>query len=117
MSKISQNILSNCFKKSAKTIKDYVPSTAKTENIREGIPIKFPETFEKNYNPSMIPNVLFPEWPSDDILNSFDFSNKGKKYSDPDSNLIIFPYSLRKETYSNMEWLRPETYIEKKKID
>ena len=116
MSKNSQNILSNCFKKSAKTIKDYVPSTAKTENIREGIPIKFPETFEKNYNPSMIPNVLFPEWPSDDILNSFDFSNKGKKYSDPDSNLIIFPYSLRKETYSNMEWLRPETYIEKKKL-
>ena len=116
MNKNSQNIISNYFKKTVKNVKDYVPSTVKPENIREGIPIKFPETFEKDYNPKMIPNVLFPEWPSDDIINSFDFSNGGKLYSDPYSNLIIFPYSLRKDTYGNIKWLRPKSIIEEKKL-
>ena len=116
MSKGAQNILSNCFKKTVKNVKDYLPPTVKTENIREGIPIKFPENFDKDYSPKMIPNVLYPEWPSDEEINSFDFSNKGKTYQDPNSNLIIFPYSLRKETYSNMAWLRPEQFYDKKKL-
>ena len=116
MSKANQNILSNCFKKAVKNVKDYIPPTVKTENIREEFPLKFPETFEKNYVPRLIPNVLYPEWPTDEVINTFDFSNSGKKYSDPNSNLIIFPYSLRKETYSNMVWLRPEQFFEKKKL-
>ena len=116
MSKAAQNILSNCFKKTVKNVKDYIPPTAKTENIREGIPIKFPETFNTDYSPKMIPNVLYQEWPTDETINSFDFSNGGKKYLDPNSNLIIFPFSLRKETYSNMVWLRPEEAFEKKKL-
>ena len=116
MSKAAQNILSNCFKKTVKNVKDYIPPTAKTENIREGIPIKFPETSHTDYSPKMIPNVLYQEWPTDETINSFDFSNGGKKYLDPNSNLIIFPFSLRKETYSNMVWLRPEEAFEKKKL-
>ena len=116
MSKNTQNILSNCFKKTTKNAKDYIPPTIKTENIREEFPLKFPETFDKEYSPRLIPNVLFPEWPSDETLNSFDFSNGGKVYSDPDSNLLIFPYSLRKETYTNFVWLRPEKSFEKKKL-
>jgi hypothetical protein len=116
MSKGAQNILSNCFKKTVKNVKDYIPPTAKQENIREEFPLKFPETFEKDYSPKLIPNLLFPEWPSDEIINTFDFSNNNKQYSDPNSNLIIFPYSLRKETYSNMIWLRAEQIYEKKKL-
>ena len=116
MSKTAQNILANCFKKTVKNVKDYIPPTVKSENIREGIPIKFPEKFDKEYSPEMIPNVLYSEWPSEEIINSFDFSNNGKIYSDPSSNLIIFPFSLRKETYSNMVWLRPEQICEKKKL-
>ena len=116
MSKNTQNILSNCFKKTTKSAKDYIPPTVKQENIREEFPLKFPESFDKDYSPKLIPNVLFPEWPSDEIINSFDFSNGGKKYLDPNSNLLIFPYSLRKETYTNFEWLRPENYLEKKKL-
>ena len=116
MSKANQNILANCFKKTVKNVKDYIPPTVKQENIREEFPIKFPETFEKIYSPRLIPNVLYPEWPSDEALNTFDFTNNGKRYIDQSSNLIIFPYSLRKETYSNMEWLRPEEFFEKKKL-
>ena len=116
MSKANQNILANCFKKTVKNVKDYIPPTVKQENIREEFPLKFPETFKKDYFPKLIPNVLYPEWPTDEALNAFDFSNGGKKYLDPSSNLIIFPYSLRKETYSNMEWLRPEQFFEKKKL-
>ena len=116
MSKTAQNILANCFKKTVKNVKDYIPPTVKTENIREGIPIKFPEKFDREYSPKMIPNILFTEWPSEEIINSFDFSNNGKVYSDPNSNMIIFPFSLRKETYSNMIWLRPEQICEKKKL-
>ena len=116
MSKANQNILANCFKKTVKNVKDYIPPTVKQENIREEFPIKFPETFEKVYSPRLIPNVLYPEWPSDETLNTFDFTNNGKQYIDQSSNLIIFPYSLRKETYSNMEWLRPEEFFEKKKL-
>ena len=116
MSKANQNILSNCFKKTVKNVKEYIPPTVKQENIREEFPIKFPETFEKVYSPRLIPNVLYPEWPSDETLNTFDFTNNGKQYIDQSSNLIIFPYSLRKETYSNMEWLRPEEFFEKKKL-
>ena len=116
MSKTAQNILANCFKKTVKNVKDYIPPTVKTENIREGFPIKFPEKFDREYSPKMIPNVLFTEWPSEEIINSFDFSNNGKVYSDPNSNMIIFPFSLRKETYSNMIWLRPEQICDKKKL-
>ena len=116
MSKTAQNVLSNCFKKTVKNAKDYIPPTVKTENIREEFPLKFPETFDKDYSPQLVPNVLFPEWPSDETINSFDFANNNKQYIDPNSNLIIFPYSLRKETYTNMSWLRPEQFFEKQKL-
>ena len=43
MSKTAQNILAYCFKKTVKNVKDYSPPTVKTENIREGISLKFPE--------------------------------------------------------------------------
>jgi hypothetical protein len=110
------NILANCFKKSTKNTKDFLPQTAKTENLREEIPIKFPETSEHIYSADNSPNILFEEWPSDDILNSFDFTNNGQKFTDPSSNLIIFPYSLRKETYSSMIWMRPEECASQKNL-
>ena len=116
MSKGSSNILANCFKKTTKSNKDYIPQTVKQENIREGIPIKFPENTDHIYQVNLLPNILFEEWPSDEEIKSFDFSNKGEKYIDPNSNLIIFPYSLRKETCSSMEWLRPDEYMKKKNL-
>ena len=48
MSKGSSNILANCFKKTTKNTKDYIPSTVKQENIRESLPIQFPETVDNN---------------------------------------------------------------------
>ena len=116
MNKGGSNILANCFKKTTKNPRDYVPPTAKQENIREGIPIKFPETVDHTYTVNILPNILFEEWPSEEELNSFDFTNNGKKYTDINSNLIIFPYSLRKETYSSMVWMRPEEYIKQKNM-
>ena len=110
------NILANCFKKTTKNPKDYVPPTAKQENIREGIPIKFPEEVDHTYMVNLLPNILFEEWPSEEEINSFDFTNNGQKYTDINSNLIIFPYSLRKETYSSMVWMRPEEYIKQKNM-
>ena len=116
MSKGGSNILANCFKKTTKNAKDYVPPTSKQENIREGVPIKFPENIDNIYKANLLPNILFEEWPSDEEIKLFDFSNKGQKFTDPNSNLIIFPYSLRKETFSSMEWLRPEEYMKKKNL-
>ena len=110
------NILANCFKKSTKNTKDYIPPTVKPENIREGTPIKFPETVDHIYTVDLLPNILFEEWPQDEEINTFDFTNNGQKYTDPNSNLIIFPYSLRKETYSSMVWLRPEEYMKQKNL-
>ena len=102
MNKGGSNILANCFKKTTKNTKDYIPPTVKQENIREGIQINFPETVDNIYTVNLLPNILLEEWPSDEEINSFDFTNNGEKYTDPNSNLIIFPYSLRKETYSSM---------------
>ena len=116
MSKGGSNILANCFKKTTKNTKDYIPPTVKLENIREGVPIKFPETVDQIYTVSLVPNILLEEWPSEEEINSFDFSNKGQKFNDPNSNFIIFPYSLRKETYSSMIWLRPEEYMKQKNL-
>ena len=116
MSKGNSNILANCFKKTTKNVRDYVPPTVKQENIREGIPIKFPENADLTYTADLLPNILFEEWPSEEEINSYDFTNNGHKYSDPNSNLIIFPFSLRKETYSSMVWLRPEEYMKKKNL-
>ena len=116
MSKGGSNILANCFKKTTKNTKDYIPPTVKQENIREGVPIKFPETVDQIYTVSLVPNILLEEWPSEEEINSFDFSNKGQKFNDPNSNFIIFPYSLRKETYSSMIWLRPEEYMKQKNL-
>ena len=110
------NILANCFKKSTKNTKDYIPPTVKPENIREGTPIKFQETVDHIYTVDLLPNILFEEWPHDEEINTFDFTNNGQKYTDPNSNLIIFPYSLRKETYSSMVWLRPEEYMKQKNL-
>ena len=116
MHKGGSNILANCFKKTTKNTKDYIPPTIKQENIREAIPIKFPEEVDNIYKTELFPNVLFEEWPQEEEINSFDFTNNGQKYSDPNSNLIIFPYSLRKETYSSMLWMRPEEYMKQKNL-
>ena len=110
------SILVNCFKKTTKNSKDYVPPTVKQENIREGIQITFPDIVDNIYTVNLLPNILLEEWPTEEEINLFDFTNKGKKYSDPNSNLIIFPYSLRKETYSSMVWLRPEEYMKQKNL-
>ena len=110
----SNNILANCFKKAVKNIKEYIPRNIKQENIREGIMLKFPETTDNIYSIELFPNMLFEEWPEEDVIKNFDFSNGGKIYTDPDGNLIIFPVSLRKETYDRMNWLRPEEYIPQK---
>ena len=49
MSKGGSNILANYFKKTIKNTKDYIPPTAKQENIREGVPLKFPEAVDQIY--------------------------------------------------------------------
>ena len=117
MNKGHSNILANFFKKTTKNTKDYIPSSIKQENIRESIPIQFPETVDNIYTIDLLPNILFEEWPQDEEeIKSIDFTNNGQKYNDPNSNLIIFPYSLRKETYSSMIWLRPEEYMKQKNL-
>ena len=116
MNKGGSNILANYFKKTTKNSQDYIPSSIKQENIRESIPIQFPETVDNIYTMDFLPNILFEEWPQDEEIKSFDFTNNGQKYNDPNSNLIIFPYSLRKETYSSMVWLRPKEYMSQKNL-
>ena len=102
----------NIFKKVTKNIKDYAPSNITITNIREQTQIQFPETSTREYNPFLFANSPFPEWPDneEEIQNSLQI-NQEIIFTDPTNNLIIFPYSMRKETSTNTTWLRISEYI------
>ena len=107
----------NIFKKVTKNIKDYAPSNITITNIREQTQIQFPETSTREYNPFLFANSPFPEWPDneEEIHNSLQI-NKEIIFTDPTNNLIIFPYSMRRETSTNTTWLRISDYIKQRKL-
>ena len=98
------------FKKTNKNIKDYIPSCVKEINIREQKLIKFPEESTLEYSPLVIPNTPFEEWPSEEEVKNHNFISENI-FNDEENNLLIFPYSLRKETFNNIIWDRPNEII------
>ena len=113
------NISTNdSFKKPTKEIRDYIPSTMNTENFRQNIQIKFPENYSIENNKSFYPNIPFPEWPNEEEINNFNNNiiKEETLFTDPNNNLIIFPYSLRNETFNNFIWLRPKDIIKQQNL-
>jgi hypothetical protein len=53
------------YKKSNKTLNEILPSSVKN-TPREQQPLKFPETFNREYEPFLEPNVIPEEWPGDE---------------------------------------------------
>ena len=104
-----------CFKKSNKNIKDYIPSCIKEINIREQNQIIFPEESNLEYSPFIIPNTPFEEFPSEEEINNYNFQSENT-FNDNDNNLLIFPYSVRKETFNNIIWERPEEIIKQQQL-
>ena len=103
------------FKNSNINIKDYIPNNIKQNNIREEFPLKFPEVSNRKYPYELYPNCLFEKWPSDEEIKAFDFNiNSDIIFDDPNNNLLVLPYSLRKETFNSMVWMRPKEYLQKK---
>ena len=103
------------FKNSNINIKDYIPNNIKQNNIREEFPLKFPEVSNRKYPYELYPNSLFEKWPSDEEIKTFDFNiNSDIIFNDPNNNLLVLPYSLRKETFNSMVWMRPKEYLQKK---
>ena len=109
--------LYDIFKKPTKEIKDYIPISMNHLNFRTNIQIKFPEESKEEYLQSFNPNIPFPEWPSEEEISNFNFGiNSNELFTDPNDNLIIFPYSLRNETFNNFIWLRPKDIIKKQNL-
>ena len=105
----------DCFKKSNKNIKDYIPSCVKEINLREQKQIKFPEESTLEYSPLVIPNTPFEEWPSEEEVKNYNFISEDV-FNDEENNLLIFPYSLRKETFNNIIWERPNEIIKQQNL-
>ena len=103
------------FKKTNKNIKDYIPSCVKEINIREQKLIKFPEESTLEYSPLVIPNTPFEEWPSEEEVKNHNFISENI-FNDEENNLLIFPYSLRKETFNNIIWERPNEIIKQQNL-
>ena len=103
------------FKKTNKNIKDYIPSCVKEINIREQKLIKFPEESTLEYSPLVIPNTPFEEWPSEEEVKNYNFISEDV-FNDEENNLLIFPYSLRKETFNNIIWERPNEIIKQQNL-
>ena len=110
------NVQENIFYKTSNiNIQDYIPNNIKQNNIREEIPLKFPEVSNRKYPYELYPNCLFEKWPSEEEIKSFDFNiHSNIEFNDPNNHLLVLPYSLRKETFNSMIWMRPKEYIQKK---
>ena len=105
------------FKNSNINIKDYIPDTIKPNDIREGKLLNFPEVSEIKYPHELYPNCLYEKWPSDEEVKSFDFNlNSSDIFNDPNNNLLVLPYSLRKETFNTIAWMRPNEYMKQKNL-
>lgn len=105
------------FKVSNVNIKDYIPNNIKPNNIRKEIPCVFSDVGERKYPYELYPNCLYEKWPSDEEINSFDFDiNSENVFNDPNNNLLVFPYSLRKDVFNNVIWMRPNEYMKQKKL-
>ena len=109
--------LNDIFKKPTKEIKDYIPISMNQLNFRTNIQIKFPEESKEEYLQSFNPNIPFPEWPSEEEISNYNFGlNSNELFTDPNNNILIFPYSLRNETFNNFIWLRPKDIIKKQNL-
>ena len=105
------------FKNSNINIKDYIPDIIKLNDIREGKPLNFPEVSEIKYPYELYPNCVFEKWPSDEEVKSFNFNaNSSEIFNDPNNNLLVLPYSLRKETFNTITWMRPCEYMKQKNL-
>ena len=105
------------FKNSNINIKDYIPNNIKDNNIREQIPLKYEDISERNYPFELYPNCPFEKWPSNEEIKSYDFNvNSDIEFNDPNNNLLILPYSLRKDSFDSIKWMRPKEYIKQKKL-
>ena len=105
------------FKISNVNIKDYIPNNIKPNNIREEMPCVFSEVADRKYPYELYPNCLYEKWPSDDEIKSFDFDiNSDNVFNDPNNNLLVFPYSLRKDAFNKIIWMRPNEYMKQKKL-
>ena len=113
-----QNI-SLFYKPITKNIKDYVPYKIKDCNIRENRPIIFPEESTYEFNPELLPNIPGDNWPNEDNLklHNFGLNNEEENFfTDPNNNLIIFPYSLRKDLFYNFKWMRPKNFFKNQEL-
>ena len=105
------------YKPITKNIKDYVPYKIKDYNIRENHPIIFPDEATYEFNPELLPNMPGDNWPNDDNLKQYNFGlNDENLFTDPNNNLIIFPYSLRKDLFYNFKWMRPKNFLKKQEL-
>jgi len=105
------------FKISNVNIKDYIPNNIKQNNIREEIPCVFSDVAERKYPYELYPNCLYEKWPSNDEIKSFDFEISSENvFNDPNNNLLVFPYSLRKDAFNKIIWMRPKEYMKQKKL-
>ncbi len=114
----SQNQKINLYYKPiTKNIKDYVPYKIKDYNIREIHPIIFPEQATYEFNPELLPNMPGDNWPNEENLKLYNFGlNNENLFTDPNNNLIIFPYSLRKDLFNNFKWMRPKNFLKKQEL-
>ena len=109
---VQENIF---FKNSNINIKDYIPNNIKENNIREEYPLNYPDVTNRKYVYELYPNCLFEKWPSDEEIKTYDFNiNSDIVFNDPNNNLLVLPYSLRKETFNSMVWMRPNEYLKQK---
>ena len=109
--------LNDIFKKPTKEIKDYIPISMNQSNFRTNIQIKFPEESKEENLQYFNPNIPFPEWPNEEEISNYNFGlDSNELFTDPNNNLLIFPYSLRNETFNNFIWLRPKDIIKKQNL-
>ena len=109
--------LNDIFKKPTKEIKDYIPISMNQSNFRTNIQIKFPEESKEENLQYFNPNIPFPEWPNEEEISNYNFGlDSNELFTDPNNNLLIFPYSLRNETFNNFIWLRPKDILKKQNL-
>ena len=116
---INKNFLqeNNFYKISNVNIKDYIPNNIDPKNIREEKPLKFSEVSDRTYPYRLYPNCLFEKWPSDEEIKSVDFNiNSNNVFNDENNYLLVLPYSLRKEAFNSIIWMRPKEYIKQNKL-
>ena len=109
----------NNHKKQNKNPNDFLPKNIKQNNIRQHIPFKYPEIADRKFKEELISNTPFENWPSDEEIIKFNESINDSNqniFDDINNNQLILPYSLRKQTFNRIIWLRPCDYLKKRNL-